>query len=96
MYKRQHPAILFDFGKELQGGLQIVTGMPASHAPVTIRVRLGESVSEAMCDLSLIHIFPYPTLFSAYAASGYPKQAYHTNSYGRDKAYTIPYRQVKE
>ena len=23
---RQHPAILFDFGKELQGGLQIVTG----------------------------------------------------------------------
>ena len=52
---QQHPAILFDFGKELQGGLQIVTGMPASHAPVTIRVRLGESVSEAMC-LSLIHI----------------------------------------
>ena len=48
---RQHPAILFDFGKELQGGLQIVTGMPASHEPVAVRVRFGESVSEAMCDV---------------------------------------------
>lgn len=48
---RQHPAILLDFGKELQGGLQIVTGMPASHEPVTVRIRLGESVSEAMCDI---------------------------------------------
>lgn len=44
---RQHPAILLDFGKELQGGLQIVTGMPASHEPVAVRIRLGESVSEA-------------------------------------------------
>ena len=48
---RQHPAILLDFGKELQGGLQIVTGMPASHEPVAVRIRLGESVSEAMCDI---------------------------------------------
>lgn len=46
-----HPAILLDFGKELQGGLQIVTGMPASHTPVNIRVRFGESVSEAMCEI---------------------------------------------
>jgi len=45
----QHPAILLDFGKELQGGLQIVTGMPISQKPVT--VRFGESVSEAMCDI---------------------------------------------
>ena len=48
---RQHPAILFDFGKELQGGLQIVTGMPSSHEPITVRIRFGESVSEAMCDI---------------------------------------------
>ncbi|MBC8600250.1 family 78 glycoside hydrolase catalytic domain [Parabacteroides acidifaciens] len=48
---KQHPAILLDFGKELQGGLQIVTGMPASHEPVAIRVRFGESVSEAMCEI---------------------------------------------
>lgn len=53
--EQQHPAILFDFGKELQGGLQIVTGMPDSHAPVTIRVRLGESVSEAMCDIDEVN-----------------------------------------
>lgn len=46
-----HPAILLDFGKELQGGIQIVTGMPASHDPIKIRVRFGESVSEAMCDI---------------------------------------------
>ncbi len=48
---KQHPAILLDFGKELQGGLQIVTGMPTSHEPVAIRVRFGESVSEAMCEI---------------------------------------------
>lgn len=47
----KHPAILLDFGKELQGGLQIVTGASAIHNPVTIRIRLGESVSEAMCDI---------------------------------------------
>ena len=48
---KQHPALLLDFGKELQGGLQIVTGMPKSHEPIAIRVRFGESVSEAMCDI---------------------------------------------
>ena len=46
-----HPALLLDFGQELQGGLQFVTGMPASQKPVRIRVRLGESVSEAMCEI---------------------------------------------
>lgn len=47
----KHPALLFDFGKEIQGGLQFVTGMSASHEPVRIRVRLGESASEAMCEI---------------------------------------------
>ena len=47
----EHPAVLLDFGKELHGGLQIVTGMPASHNPVRIRVRFGESASEAMCEI---------------------------------------------
>lgn len=47
----EHPAILLDFGKELHGGLQIVTGMPSSHEPVRIRVRFGESASEAMCEI---------------------------------------------
>ena len=45
------PALLFDFGRELQGGLQIVTGMPSSHESVKVRVTLGESVSEAMCEI---------------------------------------------
>ncbi|CAL1519800.1 alpha-L-rhamnosidase C-terminal domain-containing protein [Chitinophaga sp. MM2321] len=45
------PAILLDFGKELQGGIQIVTGMTAGNKAVKIRIRLGESVSEAMSDI---------------------------------------------
>ena len=49
--ENEHPSILLDFGRELQGGLQLVTGMPASHNPVTVRVRFGESVSEAMCEI---------------------------------------------
>ncbi|NLR77542.1 alpha-L-rhamnosidase [Chitinophaga eiseniae] len=46
-----HPAILFDFGTELHGGLQLVTGMYKSGKPVKLRVRFGESVSEAMSDI---------------------------------------------
>lgn len=47
----RRPSLLLDFGCELQGGLRIVTGMPSNHAPVRVRVRLGESVSEAMCEI---------------------------------------------
>ena len=46
-----HPALLFDFGKELHGGLQIVTGMYRVNKPVKLRVRFGESASEAMSDI---------------------------------------------
>ena len=46
------PSLLLDFGKELQGGLQLVTGMSPKGKPIKIRVRLGESVSEAMSDVS--------------------------------------------
>lgn len=45
------PALLLDFGKELHGGLQIVTGMYPGNKPVKIRVRFGESASEAMSDI---------------------------------------------
>lgn len=45
------PSLLLDFGKEIQGGIQIVTGQSASHDPVRVRIRFGESVSEAMCDI---------------------------------------------
>lgn len=47
----KQPAILFDFGKELQGGLQIVTGMFSPQKPVRVRVRFGESASEAMAEI---------------------------------------------
>ncbi|WP_295937182.1 alpha-L-rhamnosidase C-terminal domain-containing protein [uncultured Alistipes sp.] len=48
--QEKRPAFLVDFGKQLQGGLQLVTGMSPSHTPVKIRVRLGESVGEAMSE----------------------------------------------
>ena len=50
--KEKHPAILLDFGRELHGALQIVTGMPGDHTPVRVRIRFGESASEAMCDIT--------------------------------------------
>lgn len=40
--------LLLDFGRELAGGLRLVTGAPADQRPVPLRVRFGESVSEAM------------------------------------------------
>lgn len=47
-----HPSILLDFGKELHGGLQIVTGQSSRKEPVRVRIRFGESVSEAMSEIS--------------------------------------------
>ncbi|MDR3140913.1 MAG: alpha-L-rhamnosidase [Tannerellaceae bacterium] len=44
-------AILLDFGRELQGGIQLVTGMSDSQTPVEVRIRLGESAGEAMSDI---------------------------------------------
>jgi alpha-L-rhamnosidase len=41
-------AILLDFGKELHGGLEIVTGIFEGKDPIHVRICLGESVSEAM------------------------------------------------
>ena len=44
-------SFLLDFGKELQGGIQLVTGF-SSKKETRIRVRFGESASEAMCDIT--------------------------------------------
>lgn len=44
--------ILLDFGKELHGGLQIITGMRPSNRPLRVRIRFGESVTEAMSEIS--------------------------------------------
>ncbi|MBN1816003.1 MAG: hypothetical protein JW828_01495 [Sedimentisphaerales bacterium] len=42
--------ILLDFGKELHGGVQIMVWHTKENQPVRLRVRFGESVSEAMSD----------------------------------------------
>jgi alpha-L-rhamnosidase len=52
--QQQQPGILFDFGKEIQGGIQIVTDQPANQKPIKIRIRFGESVSEAMSSIDTI------------------------------------------
>lgn len=44
-------AILLDFGKEMHGGIQVVTGMHAENSPVRVKITLGESVSEAMSEV---------------------------------------------
>ena len=45
------PSLLLDFGKELHGGLQLVTGQWKVSKPITVRIRFGESASEAMADI---------------------------------------------
>jgi len=40
--------VLLDFGRELHGGIQIAGGETTDNRPVTLRVRFGESISEAM------------------------------------------------
>ncbi len=44
-------AILLDFGKEMHGGLEIVTAMFKGKEPIKVRIRFGESVSEAMSNV---------------------------------------------
>jgi alpha-L-rhamnosidase len=44
-------SILLDFGKELQGGIQIATGIWGGNKPIKVRIRFGESASEAMSDI---------------------------------------------
>lgn len=48
------PGFVLDFGKEIQGGIQIVTDQPADHRPIKIRIRFGESVSETMSDVDTV------------------------------------------
>lgn len=44
-------SVLLDFGRELQGGIQIVTGMSKSR-DAKMRIRFGESVMEAMSEIT--------------------------------------------
>jgi alpha-L-rhamnosidase len=43
--------VLLDFGRELQGYVELFTPMTPDKDPVRVRVRLGESASEAMAEL---------------------------------------------
>lgn len=47
----KRPSILLDFGHELQGGIQIVTCF-RNQKEAKVRIRLGESVSEAMSNIT--------------------------------------------
>jgi hypothetical protein len=45
---QKQASLLLDFGKELYGGIEVAAAIRGNKNPVRIRVRLGESVSEAM------------------------------------------------
>lgn len=51
MLEGDSAGILLDFGQEIHGAIQIVTGMWPGGKPVTVRIRLGESASEAMAEI---------------------------------------------
>jgi len=45
------PGIMLDYGKEIHGGVKISMGIRPSKTPLKLRIRFGESVSEAMSDI---------------------------------------------
>ncbi len=50
-HRGEAPSLLLDFGRELHGGVQLVTNLSPpqqGNRPVRVRLRFGESVSEAM------------------------------------------------
>jgi len=49
--KGAQPGILLDFGRELSGGVQIMVWNTDNGKPVRLRVRFGESASEAMSEI---------------------------------------------
>ncbi len=53
-HKGHKASILLDFGKEIHGGIQLLTGMMKKKSSVKVRVRFGESVSEAMSNIDTI------------------------------------------
>lgn len=54
-------SILLDFGKEIYGGINIASAIRDSKAPVRLRIRFGESVTEAMSDVDMPHNPDNPT-----------------------------------
>jgi alpha-L-rhamnosidase len=47
------PSMLLDFGKELHGGIRLITDQSRGGKPVRLRIRFGESASEAMSDVGV-------------------------------------------
>lgn len=47
------PSILLDFGKEIHGGIRLITDQSRGGKPVRLRIRFGESASEAMSDVDV-------------------------------------------
>lgn len=45
------PGLILDFGREIQGGIEIVTTISNKNPVGRVRIRLGESVSETMSDV---------------------------------------------
>lgn len=43
-------SLLFDYGKEIYGGIEIAAGIRNNKNPLRVRIRFGESVTEAMSD----------------------------------------------
>lgn len=49
--ENEKASLLLDFGKEIQGGIQLVASIRDEKQPINVRVRFGESVSEAMSEI---------------------------------------------
>jgi alpha-L-rhamnosidase len=47
------PGILIDYGKELQGGVRLITTIDDCNRHVKVHIRFGESVSEAMSEIGV-------------------------------------------
>ena len=74
-HRGQAPGILLDFGRELQGGVQITAIAATDTKPVRLRVRFGESVGEAMSDVD---------------PAGIPGQSYLNDHAIRDQTTLLP------
>ncbi|HWS00185.1 MAG TPA: hypothetical protein VN249_06180 [Prolixibacteraceae bacterium] len=50
--EKSRPGIILDFGREIQGGIELVTTINNGNPAGKVRIRLGESVSETLSDIS--------------------------------------------
>ncbi len=51
--KESKPGLILDFGREIQGGIEIVTTINNQKPVGSVRIRFGESVSETMSDVGV-------------------------------------------